>query len=273
MKNLVGKINETTINKMLAEKRFASLIYFLLGLAMSCSILNQTYIVNCLVNIGDWARRMLPENLLAARRISLFIFTLAENFRIKQTIPKLLTAKAMVFVLPDKTGIIPLGGIRTALKILNQAINAAKEFKDKKTELWAGHRLVGIAARWGDFEQKQSTLKLIDNLLPMLKKDNHDEYINFLGSKAEIIADSEPEEAAKIFVYCADAREQEERIADSFFLYYLAAECYFRINNFNLADKYLQSAEQHVIGIGSHVYDDTDINKITTLRQQIGSRD
>jgi len=238
----VESMNQEAINLMMNGKTKESLEQFLTALTMSGNI--QELRGLCLINIGDWVRRI-PGFL----NLALEIFQDAGSLVKKKTsLSRLKSMEAMVYIFPTERGQDDPKGVQRNMEVLYEAIELARQaYKDEpeqalNTESLALHRLASTVVNFSTKDQWPQLKEEIKSFLPRLDQDSS-EVARF--NYALAMMTDESEQAARMLLESAVRMlHNNESLADAAYYFYLAAERYLKINKIAIARECFMQAEK-----------------------------
>ncbi|TSC68965.1 MAG: hypothetical protein G01um101466_247 [Parcubacteria group bacterium Gr01-1014_66] len=223
-----------------------------------------------LINIGDFQRRV-PGH--GARAME--IFALAETKSMSAiTRSRLLSMKAMVFMLPTELGQPDSQGITNGITALDQAMRIADQASDThpmdalKAKLFAAHRLTGAASAYGTQEQKRFALDIIHHLYPLIDGNAELKYeaARLRYAEAVITADENPLLAAAKLVVSALQISDSSPLDRCGYLC-LAAEFFYRGGELDLARAVYFDAATHEADLSKHANTAHTAGRLQKMRQ------
>lgn len=231
----VKAINQAAITTMMSGDAESALTLFLQALRLSGS--NPELQAQCLINIGDWVRR-LPGELALVQEIFEKAATLPTGPITKS---RLRSMQAMIY--NNREGIDENVRILTEAIVLARNAAAAQPKEALMAEKFAIHRMAGTVCQWGSAEQKAMILAEIDELLPKL--DPHSSEVPRLNyPKARMIAETAPEEAVSLLDAGAKRLWSESPSDAGVYLVHAAEIALRYLNDKARAREYLSQAEE-----------------------------
>lgn len=272
----VAKLNSDAIRNMMQGNTEQALLLFLTALEASGS--NPELQAQCLINIGDWARRI-PGNANLANEM----FDLAD-LRVMSLITKsrALSMRAMVEVLPSETGHPDPEGRRRGITMLQRALEVAIRARTEDPERaraaesfavhrWLGQvtealttkKLLGLAGTLSPDEEamRAKALAISGSLNPI----DPAERARLSYSEALLLAPTLPLEAAHMLLQSAEALRESSPL-DTCRLYAQAGILMHGRGSINRANELLRKAEELEPLLSTHANSYSSLEDIRTLR-------
>lgn len=260
-RNRVQELNDIGINEMMRGNTAKAIEFFFEALEKAKPDTDLT--AQSLINIGDWLRRIAGD-----LKTALDLFDMAEKLSInKTTLSRLYAMRAMVHSFYAEQGKDDPEGVQTNVTLLRQAISLAREAPGSEESLnaesLATHRLLGTICNFGTSEQKSEGLKIVEEFLPRVKDPGERARLNY--SKACIIADDQPREAAELLQQSAEVLRQNSPL-DTCAYYIRACQLFFDIGEIAKAQYCLLQAEGLSEKLLTHANSERALKDIAKLR-------
>ncbi len=265
----IDKDNQQAISLMMQGKTKKALELSLETLEKSGR--NLELRAQCLINIGDWLRRI-----IGALDSALAIFAQAEKLPISTlTRSRLKAMEAMVYIFPTESGQDDPEGVQKNIAVLKEAVKIArqghKENPEKAimTESFALHRLSGTVGYYGTSEQKVSLIEDIKKFLPRLHPDSA-EVARFNYTMALIITEQDLEQSARMLLESAfHMLCDNESPLDACGYFCLAAERYLKLGKKMIAKTCLEQAEILAPKLTTHANSEHAIRLLNELKVKL----
>ena len=266
----IEELNSQAIDSMMKGNTADALEFFLLGLELSSN--DPELQASCLINIGDYVRRI-----VGSAKLALEIFDQVADMPVGLlTDSRLQSMRAMVYMLPTETGQIDPEGVKENIRLLNRATKLARlaqENDPKKgleAESFALHRLAGTVCNYGSPQEQADLLPLIDAFIPRLPPGSQ-EVARLNYSKAVIIAAEQPKKAIALLVESAERMHQDSPL-DACSYWVRAGLIAFAQGLMAQAEAYLENAQALQPLLQTHVNSEPDQKIIRELATKLGKK-